>query len=55
MATGLRFFAERRLRYDSKYTNLDQRDREIANLGTFRKSLFDYDVEKIAFAYRSEH
>jgi salicylate hydroxylase len=43
------------LRYDSKYTNLDQRDREITNLGTFRKSLFDYDVEKIAFAYRSEH
>lgn len=41
------------LRYDSKYTDLDQRDREIANLGTFRKSLFDYDVEKIAIAYRA--
>ena len=42
------------LRYDSKYANLDQRDREIANLGAFRKSLFDYDVEKIAFAHLSE-
>ena len=43
------------LRYDSKYANLDQRDREIANLGAFRKSLFDYDVEKIAFAHLSKH
>ena len=38
------------LRYDSKYANLDQRDREIANSGAFRKSLFDYDVEKVAIA-----
>ena len=38
------------LRYDSKYANLAQRDREIANSGAFRKSLFDYDVEKVAIA-----
>jgi salicylate hydroxylase len=43
------------LRYDSKYTNLHQRDREIANLGAFRKSLFDYDVEKVAIAHLNEH
>ena len=39
------------LRYDSKYENLEQRDREIANSGAFRKSLYDYDVEKAAVAY----
>jgi len=39
------------LRYDSKYANLAQRDREIANSGAFRKSLFDYDVEKVAIAH----
>jgi salicylate hydroxylase len=39
------------LRYDSQYTNLDQRDREIANSKAFRQSLFDYDVEKIAVAH----
>ena len=43
------------LRYDSKYSNLDQRDREIASLGTFRKSLFDYDVEKVAIAHLREN
>jgi salicylate hydroxylase len=43
------------LRYDSKYANLDQRDREIASLGTFRKSLFDYDVEKAAIAHLREN
>ena len=42
------------LRYDSKYANLDQRDREIANSGAFRKSLFDYDVEKVAIAHLSK-
>jgi len=42
------------LRYDSKYANLDQRDREIANSGAFRRSLFDYDVEKVAMAHLSE-
>ena len=42
------------LRYDSKYANLGQRDREIANSGTFRKSLFDYDVEKVAIAHLSK-
>jgi salicylate hydroxylase len=42
------------LRYDSKYANLGQRDREIANSGAFRKSLFDYDVEKVAIAHLSK-
>lgn len=40
------------LRYDSKYESLAQRDREIANSATFRKSLYDYDVEKAASACR---
>ncbi len=39
------------LRYDSKYANLDQRDREIANAGTFRRLLFDYDVEEVAISH----
>ena len=39
------------LRYDSKYENLEQRDREIANSGAFRKSLYDYDVEKAAVVH----
>jgi salicylate hydroxylase len=39
------------LRYDSKYENLERRDREIANSGAFRKSLYDYDVEKAAVAH----
>lgn len=43
------------LRFDSKYANLDQRDREIANLGAFRQSLFDYDVEKAAIAHLREN
>ncbi len=34
------------LRYDSKYESLERRDREIAKAGAFRKSLYDYDVEK---------
>ena len=38
-------------RYDSKYENLEERDREIANSGAFRKSLYDYDVEKAAVAH----
>ena len=41
------------LRYDSRYENLEQRDREIANSGVFRKSLYDYDVEKAALAHVS--
>jgi salicylate hydroxylase len=40
-------------RYDSKYASLEQRDQEIADLATFRKSLYDYDVEKAALAYLS--
>ncbi len=42
------------LRYDSRYENLEQRDREIANSGVFRKSLYDYDVEQAAVAHLSE-
>lgn len=36
------------LRYDSKYADLGQRDREIANSATLRKSLYDHDIEKEA-------
>jgi salicylate hydroxylase len=39
------------LRYDSKYMSLEQRDREIANSGMFRKSLYDFDVENSALAH----
>ena len=42
------------LRFDSKHQSLEQRDREIANSATFRRSLYDYDVEKAAIARRSE-
>jgi salicylate hydroxylase len=42
------------LRFDSKYESLEQRDREIANSRAFRRSLFDYDVEKAAVAYRKQ-
>ena len=41
------------LRYNSKYESLEQRDREIAKAGVFRKSLYDYDVEKAAAHVRS--
>jgi salicylate hydroxylase len=43
------------LRYDSKYQSLEQRDREIANSAAFRKSLYDYDVEKAAIAITPHH
>ena len=43
------------LRYDSRYESLEQRDREITTSAEFRKWLFDYDVEKAALAYSSEH
>jgi salicylate hydroxylase len=39
------------LRYDSKYNSLEERDREIAKSGLFRKSLYDYDVEKAAIEH----
>jgi salicylate hydroxylase len=42
------------LRYDSKYESLEQRDREVANSAAFRKSLYDYDVEKAAIASLGE-
>jgi salicylate hydroxylase len=41
------------MRYDSQYKDLAQRDREIANSATFRKSLYDYDIEKEAIHSRS--
>lgn len=34
------------LRYDSKYTDLRLRDREITDSAMLRKSLYDYDIEK---------
>jgi len=42
------------LRYDSRYPSLEQRDREVANAATFRKWLYDYDVERAAIAYLDE-
>ena len=39
------------LRYDSRYESLEQRDREIASSAAFRKSLYDYDVEKAALSH----
>ena len=42
------------LRYDSRSGSLEQRDREIANSAAFRKSLYDYDVERSATAYLSK-
>ncbi len=41
------------LRYDSQYKDLAQRDREIANSAAFRKSLYDYDIEKEALSFCS--
>jgi salicylate hydroxylase len=38
-------------RYDSRYENLEQRDREIKKSATLRKSIYDYDVEKAALDY----
>ena len=38
------------LRYDSRYANLEQRDREIKNAAEFRRWLYDYDVEKATVA-----
>jgi salicylate hydroxylase len=38
------------LRYDSRSGSLEQRDREIANSAAFRKSLYDYDVERSVVA-----
>jgi salicylate hydroxylase len=42
------------LRYDSKSGSLEQRDKEIAGSAAFRKSLYDYDIEKAALALLSE-
>jgi salicylate hydroxylase len=39
------------LRLDSRSGSLQQRDQEIARSAEFRKSLYDYDVEKAAIAY----
>lgn len=43
------------MRYDSmsEYKDLAQRDREIANSAAFRRSLYDYDIEKEALHFRN--
>lgn len=41
------------LRFDSKYEDLEQRDREVANSAAFRRWLFDYDVENAAIDQRA--
>lgn len=43
------------MRYDSmsEYKDLAQRDREIASSATFRKSLYDYDIEKETINFRN--
>lgn len=43
------------MRYDSmsEYKDLAQRDREIANSAAFRKSLYDYDIEKETINFRN--
>ena len=41
------------LRYDSKYADLAQRDREIANSAQLRRLLYDYDIEKEALQFLS--
>lgn len=43
------------MRYDSmsEYKDLAQRDREIANSAAFRRSLYDYDIEKEALQLRN--
>lgn len=42
------------LRYDSKYEDLARRDREVVDMAAFRRSLYDYDVEKAALEIRSQ-
>jgi salicylate hydroxylase len=41
------------LRFDSKYEDLEQRDREVANSAAFRRWLFDYDVQNAAISQRA--
>ncbi|MDO9435600.1 FAD-dependent monooxygenase [Hydrogenophaga sp.] len=41
------------LRYDSKYADLAQRDKEIANSAQLRRSLYDHDIEKEALRFLS--
>jgi len=40
------------LRYDSRYANLEVRDREVASGAAFRQWVYDYDIEKEALAAR---
>jgi salicylate hydroxylase len=42
------------LRFDSRYSDLKQRDQEIAKSAEFRKRLYDYDIEKAAAGYMSK-
>ena len=39
------------MRYDSKYTDLAQRDREIANAAVLRRSFYDHDIEQEALQF----
>lgn len=41
------------LRYDSKYADLAQRDKEIANSAQLRRSLYDHDIEKETLKFLS--
>lgn len=41
------------LRYDSKYADLGQRDKEIANSAQLRRSLYDHDIEQEALRFLS--
>ena len=40
------------LRYDSRSGSLEQRDREIADAGRFRRQLYDFDIEAATMAWR---
>ncbi len=42
------------LRYDSRYANLEVRDREVASGTAFRQWVYDYDIEKEALAVRDQ-
>ena len=41
------------LRFDSRTGSLEQRDRELAEAGRFRRRLYDYDVEAAALSARA--
>lgn len=39
-------------RYDSEYSSLEKRDEEIRNIAALRLRLYDYDIEREAFAVK---